>query len=128
MTYTALAVLGVVAAVVLDLAVLRTRLLTRRVFWTAYAIIVGFQLVTNGWLTGRDIVTYDDGAIAGLRLAHAPVEDLLFGFSLVVQTLAWWVWWGRRLSGRVPGGPGDGRDAHEADRGRPPAAGLSPAP
>ncbi len=98
MTYTQAALLGVAAAVVLDLAVLRTRLLTRKVFWTAYAIIVFFQLVTNGILTGRDIVTYDPAAITGLRIVFAPVEDLLFGFSLVVQTLSWWIWWGRRLS------------------------------
>ena len=98
MSYTALAVAGVVAAVLLDLVLLGTRVLTRRVFWTAYAIVVVFQLLTNGWLTGRDIVTYDDAAIVGARVVFAPVEDLLFGFSLVLQTLAWWVWWGRRLS------------------------------
>ena len=98
MTYTALAVAGVGFAVLLDLVVLRTGLLRRRVFWTAYAIVLLFQLMTNGWLTGRDIVTYDAGAILGWRLVYAPVEDLLFGFSLVVQTLAWWVWWGRRFS------------------------------
>jgi lycopene cyclase domain-containing protein len=97
-TYTALAVLGAAGAVVLDLLVLRTGLLRRRVFWTSYAIVVFFQLLTNGWLTGRDIVTYAPDAILGWRLVYAPVEDLLFGFSLVVQTLAWWVWWGRRLS------------------------------
>lgn len=96
MSYTALALLGVAGAVVLDLFALRTRLLTRRIFWVSYAIIIFFQLITNGILTGRDIVTYDPHAILGLRIVYAPVEDLLFGFSLVVQTLAWWVWWGRR--------------------------------
>jgi lycopene cyclase domain-containing protein len=96
-TYTTAASLGVVAAVLLDLVVLRTRLLTRKAFWTAYAIVLFFQLVTNGILTGRNIVTYDEGAILGLRVVYAPVEDLLFGFSLVVQTLSWWVFWGRRL-------------------------------
>jgi lycopene cyclase domain-containing protein len=97
-SYTALALAAVVLAVVLDLVVLRTGLLRRRVFWTAYGIVVFFQLVTNGWLTGRDIVTYSPDAILGVRLVYAPVEDLLFGFSLVVQSMAWWVWWGRRLS------------------------------
>lgn len=96
MTYTWLAVVGVAAALVLDLFVLRTRVVTRRVFWTSYAIVVVFQLVTNGWLTGRDVVTYADDTVLGPRLVFAPVEDLLFGFSLVVQTLAWWVFWGRR--------------------------------
>jgi lycopene cyclase domain-containing protein len=96
-SYTALALAAVVASVLLDLAVLRTRLLVRKAFWTAYAIVVFFQLVTNGVLVGCSIVTYAPGAILGVRVAYAPVEDLLFGFALVVQTLAWWVWWGRRL-------------------------------
>jgi lycopene cyclase domain-containing protein len=124
-SYTLLALCGVVAAAVLDLFVLRTRLLRRRAFWTAYAIVVFFQLVTNGWLTGRGIVTYAPSAILGVRLVLAPVEDLLFGFSLVVQTLAWWVWWGRRLTppdaaGAGPGGaagrgvPGPGRGRRRA--------------
>ncbi len=109
MSYTAAALLAVAATVLLDLVVLRTRLLGRRVFWTAYAIVVFFQLLTNGVLTGRRIVTYDGDAILGSeqpqllgdgRIAFAPVEDLLFGFALVVQTLAWWVWWGRVLRRR----------------------------
>jgi lycopene cyclase domain-containing protein len=126
-SYTALALLAVAAAIVLDLAVLRTRLLTRRAFWTAYAIIVVFQLVTNGWLTGRDIVTYDDDAIVGGRLVYAPVEDLLFGFSLVVATLAWWVWWGARLS--RPRSASDAvRDARAATRVQRPSTGSPPAP
>lgn len=99
MSYTALAVLGVLGAAALDLAVLRTRLLRRGAFWVAYAIILFFQVTTNGWLTCRAIVTYDRGAILGPRVFCAPVEDLAFGFSLILQTLAWWVWWGRRLSG-----------------------------
>jgi lycopene cyclase domain-containing protein len=96
MTYTALALVGLAFAVLLDLVILRTRLLRRRAFWVSYAIIFGFQLLTNGVLTGRHVVTYDPDTILGLRLAYAPVEDVLFGFSLVLQTLAWWVWWGRR--------------------------------
>jgi lycopene cyclase domain-containing protein len=97
-TYTSLALVAVLGALALDLAVLRTRLVARRAFWTAYAIVFCFQLLTNGWLTGRDIVTYDPEAILGWRLVFAPVEDLLFGFSMVLQTQAWWVWWGRRLT------------------------------
>ena len=97
MSYSTIAVLAVAAVLVVDLAVYRTRMVTRRVFWVAYAIIVTFQLLMNGVLTGLDVVTYDPGAIWGPRIAYAPVEDLLFGFALVVQTLAWWVWWGRRI-------------------------------
>jgi len=130
-TYTQLAVLGVLAVVVLDLAVLRVGLLRRRAFWTAYAIIAFFQLLTNGWLTGREIVTYnpdtaltsgDVVAIGDWRIAFAPVEDLMFGFALVVLTLDLWVLWGRR--GIDTGPYADGpwvrrRDAARARSARP---------
>jgi len=95
-SYTVAALLGVVGALVVDLAVLRTRLVCGVAFWAAYPIILFFQLISNGVLTGRGIVRYDSAAIAGPRLAHAPVEDLLFGFALVLVTLSTWVWLGRR--------------------------------
>lgn len=104
MTYTQLCLVAVPASILLDLVVLRTRLVTRRSFWVSYAIVVVFQLMTNGWLTGRRIVVYDPHAVIGGaqpvllgagRVFYAPVEDLAFGFALVLQTLAWWVFWGR---------------------------------
>ena len=96
MSYTLLAIVGVVLVVALDLLVLRTNLLRRKAFWTAYAIIVLFQLITNGILTGIPIVSYDADTILGPRLVYAPVEDLLFGFAMVVLTLSTWVWLGAR--------------------------------
>lgn len=98
MSYSWAVVVGLAASVLLDTVVLKTRLLRRKAFWTSYLIIVMFQLVVNGVLTGRHIVNYAPSTIVGWRIAYAPVEDLFFGFSLVLQTLAWWMWWGRRLS------------------------------
>jgi lycopene cyclase domain-containing protein len=95
-SYTAAAVTGALAAVLLDLFVLRTRLVLRGLFWATYPIILAFQLLSNGILTGRGVVRYDPDAIVGLRVVYAPVEDLIFGFALVLTTLALWVWWGRR--------------------------------
>ena len=66
MTYTSLAVLGVLVAVVVDRWVARTRITSTRDWWSAYAIIVFFQLLTNGWLTGRGIVLYARGGIDSL--------------------------------------------------------------
>jgi lycopene cyclase domain-containing protein len=101
-TYTAAAVLGVAGAVAVDVAVLHTRLVRRAVFWATYPVIVVFQLVSNGVLTGRRIVVYDPAAILGWRVAYAPVEDLLFGFAMVLLTLSVWVWLGRRGVQRGP--------------------------
>lgn len=96
MTYTAAVGIALFAALVLDLAILRTRLVTRAVFWCAYPIILIFQLIANGIFTGRGIVRYSPSAIVGWRIAYAPVEDLGFGFALVLVTLSVWVWLGRR--------------------------------
>ena len=113
MTYTQLATMAVVASALLDVLVLRTRLLGRRAFWVSYLIVLAFQLVANGVLTGERIVRYSGADIIGSstatgpgsgapvfvgdgRVAFAPVEDLMFGFALVLQTLSWWVFWGRR--------------------------------
>lgn len=111
MSYTAAASLAVLVAVAADLAVLRTALVRSRTWWAAYGIVVVFQLVTNGWLTGRGIVRYSGDVILGSeriaflgdgRIAYAPVEDLAFGFALVLLTCALWVWTGGRI--RAPRG------------------------
>ena len=96
MSYTQIACFAVACAAVLDLYVLRTRLLKRKAFWTSYAIILPFQLLTNWWLTSRKIVMYDKSQILGPRLASAPLEDIAFGFALILGVLALWVFWGRR--------------------------------
>jgi lycopene cyclase domain-containing protein len=98
MSYSALAVLAVVGVLIVDLAVYRTHMVTRRVFWAAYVIVLFFQLLMNGVLTGLGVVTYDPGTIWGPRIAYAPVEDLLFGFAMVTLTLASWAAVNRRAN------------------------------
>lgn len=90
MTYTGLALLTLITVLLIEFMVLKTGLLKRPQFYIAYGIVVFFQLVTNGYLTGREIVLYDPDAILGLRIAFAPFEDLLFGFSLVFLTMSVW--------------------------------------
>lgn len=91
MTYTALAVLSVLLVLGLELFALKTHILRKPAFYFGYAIVLFFQLLTNGYLTKTGIVLYDPSAIIGMRIAYAPVEDLLFGFSLVFLSLATWL-------------------------------------
>jgi lycopene cyclase domain-containing protein len=110
--YTALCLVALALTVALE-RILRTGLLRDRRFWIAMAIVAVFQVLVDGWLTCRPIVRYAEAHFSGVRFgcspgdflprrgraAGMPVEDLVFGFTMVTQTLLWWVWWGRRRSG-----------------------------
>jgi lycopene cyclase domain-containing protein len=90
MTYTEITSLALILVVLSDIFLFKTSLLTTRAFWASYAIILPFQLLTNSWLTTREVVIYDATQIMGWRIAGAPIEDLLFGFAMVVGFLAYW--------------------------------------
>lgn len=96
MTYTQLAITAVALVILFDLFGIKTKLVTRKAYWTSYAIILFFQLISNWWLTSRGILTYDEDVIIGWRIASAPAEDILFGFAMVTLTMSLWIFWGRR--------------------------------
>ena len=96
MTYSQIAITAAVVAIASDVFIFSQPLLKRRAFWTSYAIILPFQLLTNWWLTSRNIVMYSPDAIFGLRIASAPAEDLLFGFALILSVMGIWEYLGRR--------------------------------
>lgn len=91
--YTLPAVLAVVAVVALELAVLRTGLFRRPAYWISMVIVVGFQILVDGWLTklSAPIVIYDERHTSGIRFPlDIPIEDYLFGFALVTAVLLLW--------------------------------------
>ncbi|HEY5840666.1 MAG TPA: lycopene cyclase domain-containing protein [Mycobacterium sp.] len=91
--YTLPAVLAVVAVVALELAVLRTGLFRRPAYWISMVIVVGFQILVDGWLTklSAPIVIYDERHTSGIRFPFdIPIEDYLFGFALVTAVLLLW--------------------------------------
>lgn len=92
-TYTFLAVAAMSIAVVTDMFVLRTALLTRRAYWISLAIMAFFQVFIDGWLTRArsTIVVYDAQGMSGVRVFfNTPIEDFGFGFGLILLTLTLW--------------------------------------
>ena len=96
MSYSSIAFTSALVFAAIDFFVLKHSLLKTKYFWTSYAIILPFQLLTNWWLTSRNIVMYSDEAIIGIRIASAPVEDLFFGFTLILGVLHMWEYLGRK--------------------------------
>ena len=98
MIYADVALNAVLVAVIFDLYLLRSQMMTRKIFWKTYFLILPFQLLTNWWLTSNKIVMYSDGEIIGTRIAGAPMEDLFFGFSMILLTLSLWEFFAKRIT------------------------------
>ena len=96
--YTLLTLAAVVGVVVYELAWARTGLFGRSSFWLAMAIVWGFQILVDGWLTklSAPVVIYEPEHFSGWRIFFdSPVEDFGFGFALVTLTLVRWEQAGR---------------------------------
>ena len=115
MTYIQIGIIYCLVAVLTDLYILRTRVLKLKMFWLSYFIMLFFQFVTNGILTKLLIVRYNDFAIIGGyyttkttpligdgRLFYAPVEDVFFGFSMILFSISIWIWLGKKNIQRKP--------------------------
>lgn len=96
MIYADIAITAFAIAVIADLFLFKNAMLTRPAFWSSYAIILPFQLLTNWWLTSRNIVMYNAEAITGIRFCSAPIEDLRIGFALILSVMGMWEFWGHR--------------------------------
>jgi lycopene cyclase domain-containing protein len=96
--YTLLALVAAVVVVVVELAWLRTGLFRSPAYFATMAVVFGFQVLVDGWLTkaSAPVVLYDPGQISGVRAPwDIPVEDFLFGFALITLVLLLWVRAGR---------------------------------
>ena len=99
--YTLPAAIAVLAVFVLELAVLRTGLFRKAEYWISMLIVLGFQILVDGWLTklSAPIVIYHDKHTSGIRFPFdIPVEDFLFGWAVVTAVLM--LWERQRLRGR----------------------------
>jgi lycopene cyclase domain-containing protein len=78
---------------VLEFTVLRTGLFRRPAYWLSMLIVIGFQILVDGWLTklSAPIVVYDNRQTSGIRFPlDIPIEDFFFGFALVTAVLLLW--------------------------------------
>jgi lycopene cyclase domain-containing protein len=96
--YTGLAVLSVLAVVAAERWWWRTGLFRSRAYWVTITICLFFMVLVNGWLTklSAPVVLYDADEKTPWRFPwDIPVEDYLFGFTLITWVIARWVRLGR---------------------------------
>ena len=87
--YTIAALVSALAVVLLD-RMLRTDVLKRPAFWIFLAVMYAFKIVANGYLTWRPIVLYNPEFFLGVRVFTIPIEDFVYGFSLITLSVILW--------------------------------------
>jgi len=60
------------------------RILARANFWPYAALLAGLMLICNGYLTARPVVLYAPAYQLDWRIGTIPVEDFLYGYSLLL--------------------------------------------
>lgn len=107
--YLISSVVAVAVVVAVELLWLRTGIFGTATFWIAYAIVVFFQCLVDGWLTklSAPIVIYNPDEFSGWRFPFdIPVEDFLFGFALIALTIMLWERAGRDGEAAADSAPG----------------------
>ncbi len=88
--YTILAVISVLATILIDYRS-GVRILRTNRYYIFFSVIMVFKLLVNGYLT-RHIVMYNPQYFLGIRIGTIPLEDFLFGFSMVTLSIICWEW------------------------------------
>jgi len=87
--YTILGIISVLLTAGLD-KVSRVNLLAKKEYYLFILVIAFFKVLVNGYLTGNQIVMYRQQYFIGLRITSIPLEDFMFGFSMVTMTIIFW--------------------------------------
>ena len=95
--YTLLSLLSIILAAILDFKV-KTFILKRKEYYLFLIVILFFKILVNGYLTGKNIVVYNPDFFLKVRFGSIPVEDFLFGFSMITVTITCWEHFKRKLS------------------------------
>ena len=91
--YPALALAAAAAVVALERAVFRSGIFRQPAYWSAMAIVYGFMVPVDGWLTklSAPIVVYREPDTSGLRpVWDILAEEFLYAFALLTLVILVW--------------------------------------
>ncbi len=94
--YTILAAASVFVVILFDF-ILGTRLILNKKFWAFWGIMFVIIFIINGYLTWRPIVTYGESYYMNVRLFTIPIEDFLYGFSLLTGNIIIWEYYNKKI-------------------------------
>jgi len=85
--YTAVVFLYLAVIWFFDLFLLKTKLTTKVVYWSYMVVVLLLTFIFNYYLTKRPVVIYNDSVNLNIRLLTIPIEDFIYGISLITTVL-----------------------------------------
>jgi lycopene cyclase domain-containing protein len=90
--YTFLALVSVILVLILDFFIVQTKLITNPKFWLFQVMCFVLQFFTDGFLTWRPIYIVNPEKILKIYLFTTPLENFIFGFSMLTLTVLSYEW------------------------------------
>jgi len=84
-----------VSIVFLD-KILGTNLISQNKFWIFQAVVALLTTIVDNYSSGRPIIIFSDTVISGIRIINVPIENYLFGFSLLALNLILFEYFSRK--------------------------------
>jgi lycopene cyclase domain-containing protein len=85
--YTAVVFLYLAVIWFFDMFLLKTKLTTKIVYWYYMVVVLLLTFIFNYYLTKRPVVIYNDSFNLNIRLLTIPIEDFIYGISLITTVL-----------------------------------------
>lgn len=83
-TYLLMGLPFIAVVFVLDMFILKTRVIRSIQCWYVMAIVLILTAVFNQILTGLPIVTYDQAKTLDIHFGYMPIEDFLYAVTAVI--------------------------------------------
>lgn len=83
-SYSIAALPFLAAVLLLDIVLLKTRVVLARNFWLVLALLLSLTAVFNQLLTGLPIVEYNHAKTLGVKLGYMPLEDFSYAVAVAI--------------------------------------------
>jgi lycopene cyclase domain-containing protein len=98
LSYTNLTIFAISFVVILDLFILKTKLLLTKRFYYFLLVVAIWQTIVDNYLNGRWFMNeaivgpYNPAFFSGIKIWHTPLENYFFGFALVIFNVSIFEW------------------------------------
>lgn len=101
-SYTLIVVIYLSICLLLDLGILRTRLILSSRFLLFIPVVIILQTLVDNYLNGRWLgdgyIVGEYAQYSGIKIWHTPIENYFYGIALIWSNLIIYTWLTKRIN------------------------------